>query len=95
MPVVPQFFGRLGSKRRWRGVPPVIRRAIIGVIGGTVLLIGLVAVLLPGVPAIVVIPLGLLILATEFVWARRWLHRVRRLWQNGKAKKPGRELKSG
>jgi hypothetical protein len=31
---------------------------------------------LPG-PAIVVIPAGLAILATEFPWARRLLHRVR------------------
>jgi tellurite resistance protein TerC len=31
---------------------------------------------LPG-PAIIVIPAGLAILATEFAWARRLLHRAR------------------
>jgi hypothetical protein len=31
---------------------------------------------LPG-PAFIVIPLGLAILATEFLWARRLLHRVK------------------
>ena len=38
-------------------------------IGFTILLIGIVMIALPG-PAILVIPLGLTILATEFVWAR-------------------------
>ncbi len=46
------------------------------VVGGTVLLIGVAMVVLPG-PAFVVIPAGLAILATEFVWARRLLVRVR------------------
>jgi tellurite resistance protein TerC len=31
---------------------------------------------LPG-PALLVIPIGLAILAIEFAWARRWLHRVK------------------
>lgn len=53
-----------------------LRRAVVAVIGFTVLLIGLAMVVLPG-PAIVVIPLGLAILATEFVWARRLLAKAR------------------
>lgn len=53
-----------------------LRRAVVGLIGFTVLLIGLAMVVLPG-PAIVVIPLGLAILATEFVWARRLLEKAR------------------
>lgn len=48
------------------------RRIVIFVIGSTVLLIGIVMIVGPG-PAFVVIPLGLAILATEFVWARKWL----------------------
>ena len=55
---------------------PWLRRAAIAVIGFTVLAIGLAMVVLPG-PAIVVIPLGLTILATEFVWARRLLQKAR------------------
>lgn len=47
------------------------------VVGGTVLLIGTAMIVLPG-PALIVIPAGLAILATEFVWARRLLRRVRR-----------------
>jgi hypothetical protein len=33
-------------------------------------------IVLPG-PAVVVIPIGLGILATEFIWAKRLLHRVK------------------
>ena len=49
-----------------------LRRAVVAVIGFTVLLIGVAMVVLPG-PAVLVIPLGLAILATEFVWAKRLL----------------------
>ncbi|CAH2029898.1 PGPGW domain-containing protein [Trichlorobacter ammonificans] len=52
------------------------RRLIVAVIGGTVLIAGIVMIVTPG-PAVVVIPLGLGILATEFVWARHLLQRVR------------------
>lgn len=60
-----------------------IRRIFIGVIGFTVLLIGVAMIVLPG-PAIVVIPLGLAILATEFVWARRLLKRIKDKIQRSK-----------
>lgn len=53
------------------------RRVVVFVIGSTVLLIGVVMIVGPG-PAIVVIPLGLGILATEFVWAKRWLEYARK-----------------
>jgi tellurite resistance protein TerC len=52
------------------------KRLIIAVIGFTVLLTGIAMIVLPG-PAIVVIPIGLAILATEYVWARRLLDRVK------------------
>jgi uncharacterized protein (TIGR02611 family) len=52
------------------------KRVIITVVGFTVLSIGIAMIVLPG-PAIVVIPLGLSILAVEFVWARNLLHRVK------------------
>lgn len=47
-------------------------KGIILVAGFTVLLAGIVMIVTPG-PAIVVIPLGLAILATEFVWAKHLL----------------------
>jgi tellurite resistance protein TerC len=52
------------------------RRVVVAVVGSTVLLSGLAMLLLPG-PGLVVIPIGLAILSTEFVWARRWLKRIR------------------
>lgn len=52
------------------------RRIVVSVIGGTVCLIGIAMIVLPG-PAAVVIPLGLGILGLEFAWARRWLRRVK------------------
>ena len=52
------------------------RRIAIAVIGGTVVLIGIAMIVLPG-PALVVIPIGLGILGLEFAWARRWLAEVR------------------
>ena len=52
-------------------------RLIVIVVGFTVLLIGVALLVLPG-PAMVVIPIGLAILATEFVWARKLLLRVKR-----------------
>jgi len=41
-----------------------------------VLLVGVAMLVLPG-PGLIVAPAGLAILATEFVWARRLLARVR------------------
>jgi len=54
------------------------------VIGFTILGIGVAMIVLPG-PAIVVIPIGLATLATEFVWARKLL---KRLTDKAKALKP-------
>jgi uncharacterized protein (TIGR02611 family) len=48
------------------------RRLVILIIGVTVVAIGAAMIVLPG-PAVVVIPVGLTILATEFVWARHLL----------------------
>ncbi len=55
---------------------PRIRKIVIAVIGSTVIVVGIALLVLPG-PAFIVIPIGLLILATEFAWARRVLHRGR------------------
>jgi len=52
------------------------RRIAISIVGGTVLLIGVAMLILPG-PGLVVIPLGLAILGIEFAWARVWLRKVK------------------
>jgi tellurite resistance protein TerC len=53
------------------------RRIAITLIGSTALLLGGAMLILPG-PGLLVIPIGLALLATEFVWARRWLARIRK-----------------
>ena len=59
------------------------KRLIIIVIGFTVLLIGIAMIVLPG-PAVVAIPLGLGILATELVWARKLIDKLKSKIQRGK-----------
>ncbi len=54
----------------------VARKVGVAVIGGAVLAAGLAMVVLPG-PAVIVIPIGLTILASEFEWPRRMLTRFR------------------
>lgn len=80
------------SRHPWRRVreflrldelSPVARRVLVGTVGTTVLLIGVAMMLLPG-PAFIVIPLGLVILATEFLWARRILRKVRGVFTKAK-----------
>lgn len=61
---------------------------IVGVIGGTILLLGAAMIILPG-PAVVVIPLGLAVLGTEFFWARLWLRKARKIFKEAKGKIPG------
>ena len=53
-----------------------IKRAIIFVIGITIFLIGLALLFLPG-PGILIIIVGLVILAVEFIWARKMLKRIK------------------
>ena len=55
-----------------------VKRIIVAVVGGTVLVLGIVLIVLPG-PAFLVIPAGLAILAVEFAWAKRWLRSARAL----------------
>ena len=53
-----------------------LKRIVVAIVGFTVLLLGVVMIVLPG-PAFIIIPLGLAILATEFVWAQRLLTKAK------------------
>jgi uncharacterized protein (TIGR02611 family) len=53
-----------------------LKKFFIALIGGTVVLIGVAMLVLPG-PGALVIAGGLAILATEFIWARRAMRNVR------------------
>ena len=63
-------------KRAFHLTYKAARRIVIGLVGLTVLLIGVVMIFTPG-PALVVIPVGLAILSIEFAWARVWLRHLR------------------
>jgi uncharacterized protein (TIGR02611 family) len=52
------------------------KRLVVLVVGATVVLIGIVMLALPG-PGLLTITLGLAVLASEFVWARRLLKRLK------------------
>ena len=69
---------RLGLENR-----PRVRKLIVAVIGSTVVLFGLALAILPG-PAVLVVPLGIAILATEFAWARRLIKRGGAVWKNAR-----------
>ncbi|MFZ6033827.1 MAG: PGPGW domain-containing protein [Melioribacter sp.] len=46
-----------------------LKKIIISVAGGTLLIIGIIMIIVPG-PAYLIIPAGLSILGTEYLWAR-------------------------
>jgi tellurite resistance protein TerC len=81
------------SMRNWNsrflGAPGLrlAKRIVVAIIGGTVTLIGIALIVLPG-PAFIVIPIGLSILATEFLWARRWLKKIRQMADRLRKKPP-------
>ena len=62
------------------------KRLIIIVIGFSILLIEIAMIVLPG-PAFIVIPLGLGILATELLWARRILNKIKSKFQKQESTK--------
>ncbi len=58
----------------YQQTPRTIRKIFAAIIGGTILLLGIALLVLPG-PAFIVIPIGLLVLASEFAWAGHVLRR--------------------
>lgn len=69
---------------------PVIRKLIYSVLGITVLLIGIAMLVLPG-PAVIVIPVGLAILASEYAWARRIIRRGKVFVAKARGRKSARQ----
>jgi uncharacterized protein (TIGR02611 family) len=64
------------EKHPFYGSYKVAKRIVIGIVGGTVLLLGVVMMVTPG-PGIPAILVGLGILGVEFAWARHWLKKVK------------------
>jgi len=73
-----RFFQRIGFDQ----IHPLIRRTIIAVVGTTILLFGFLLIFLPG-PGALVILIGLAVLGSEFVWARRLVRRGGELGKQG------------
>jgi uncharacterized protein (TIGR02611 family) len=80
-------WGAIKSVLSLRIFPAPVRKLVIAVIGGTVLLLGIALLVLPG-PAFLVIPIGLAILATEFAWARRAVVRTRAMVARARGRDP-------
>ncbi|MGD8373465.1 MAG: PGPGW domain-containing protein [Candidatus Woesebacteria bacterium] len=57
-------------KKRWQKTPATVRKPIITLIGGAIIIAGIVMLALPG-PGWATIFLGLAILATEFATANK------------------------
>jgi len=62
----------------WRRAPAGLRKTIISVIGGSLVLLGLALIVLPGPFTIPLLIAGFAILGTEFAWAASALAKVRR-----------------
>ena len=63
-----------------------IKRVIVGVIGISILIIGIAMIVLPG-PAFIIIPIALTILATEFLWAKKLINKFKDKIESLKKKK--------
>ena len=61
-----------------------LKKIVIFILGGSVLLLGVIMIVTPG-PALIVIPAGLAILAIEFAWARRLLKKAKRFYDTQSA----------
>jgi hypothetical protein len=84
---------KIRHKLRLDKLHPVPRLIVVGIVGGICFIAGVVMIFTPG-PAIVFIPLGLFLLATEFKWAERWasklqhtLHKWREKWRAWKQRR--------
>lgn len=63
-------------RQTWNVTYRVARRIVIAVIGGTIVLLGIAMLVLPG-PGLLTIVGGLALLGLEFAFARRWLRRIK------------------
>lgn len=66
-----EFLPKVRHFLRLDKLPKPVQKIVIGIVGGILLVAGIVMIVTPG-PAFVLIPLGLLVLASEFKWAERW-----------------------
>lgn len=73
---MPSAVSKEFAANAWARLPHPVRWVSVAVVGGMLVLVGLVLMVLPG-PGIPLLILGLVVLATEFAWAQRTVHRVK------------------
>ena len=61
----------------WHKTPPTLRKTIVAVIGGTIVLLGVALIVLPGPFTLPLLIVGFAILGTEFAWAAAALHKIK------------------
>ena len=61
----------------WQRAPQRLRQGIVLLLGGTIVLLGLALVVLPGPFTLPLLLLGFAILGTEFAWAARALEKTK------------------
>ena len=88
-----ELLKKIRHKLRFDKLHPLPRKLIVGVVGGILFVAGILMIVTPG-PAFVFIPLGLLLLASEFKWAERWaqkmmdgMHKAREKWRERKRRR--------
>ena len=87
---------RAWMRKRMGWIPCPARCAIVGVIGGTLMLLALIGFILPVMPGFIFVPFGLAILAVEFAWAARWLKKIKRGTKNARQRmRSGRNVPTG
>jgi uncharacterized protein (TIGR02611 family) len=79
------YFKKIKHFLRLDKLSPGVRRVVVGVVGIIVVLIGIAMLVLPG-PGLLMIPLGLAILGTEFYWARCWMRKFWGLLKQARAR---------
>ncbi len=57
-----------------------IKKIIISIVGGILLIIGIIMIIVPG-PAYLIIPAGLGILGSEYMWARKLHQKLKSFFQ--------------
>jgi len=65
------------QRRLWSSTPVRIRRIIVAVVGGTLVLLGAALVVLPGPFTMPLVIAGLVVLSSEFAFAERLLVKSR------------------
>ena len=70
------------QRRLWSSTPVKIRRIIVAVVGGTLVLLGAALVVLPGPFTLPLVVAGLVVLSSEFAFAERLLMKSRSKMQS-------------